>query len=135
MTHRSVCDDTLDVRRRRQHDGTCNSLGDRDIDDFDDLDETDVIGGNKFISTTFEYRFPISETIGLLGVAFFDTGNAFDEDQSNLVRRRPSGATVPASACTGSRRSALLRWCSASRSTGSRSRTPVFEFSVGGSAF
>ena len=59
--------------------GLCNDSSDSKISDFEDLDETDVIGGNKFISTTFEYRFPISETLGLQGVAFFDTGNAFAE--------------------------------------------------------
>ncbi|MBW1684209.1 MAG: outer membrane protein assembly factor BamA [Deltaproteobacteria bacterium] len=59
--------------------GLCNDISDSKISDFDDLDETDVIGGNKFISSTFEYRFPISETLGLQGVAFFDTGNAFAE--------------------------------------------------------
>ena len=62
--------------------GKCNDLSDKDIDDFEDLDETDVIGGNKFISTSFEYRFPISETIGLQGLAFFDMGNAFAEGEN-----------------------------------------------------
>jgi outer membrane protein insertion porin family len=64
--------------------GKCNSLHDEDIDDFDDLDETDVIGGNKFASITIEYRFPIAESLGLMGIAFLDTGNAFDETQSIL---------------------------------------------------
>jgi outer membrane protein assembly factor BamA len=62
--------------------GQCNSLDDRDIDDFDDLEETDVIGGNKFFSLSLEYRFPISEQLGLLGIVFFDMGNAFYEGQS-----------------------------------------------------
>ena len=65
-------------------DGECNSIFDEDIDDFDDLDETDVIGGNKFISSSAEYRFPISESLGLVGVLFLDMGNAFDETQSIL---------------------------------------------------
>jgi outer membrane protein assembly complex protein YaeT len=64
--------------------GKCNSLHDQDIDDFDDLDETDVIGGNKFASITIEYRFPIAESLGLMGILFYDTGNAFDETQSIL---------------------------------------------------
>jgi outer membrane protein insertion porin family len=63
-------------------DGQCNSLDDERIDDFDDLDETDVIGGNKFFSLSLEYRFPISEQLGLLGIVFFDMGNAFYEGQS-----------------------------------------------------
>jgi outer membrane protein insertion porin family len=62
--------------------GRCNDLSDKDIDDFEDLNETDVIGGNKFISTSLEYRFPISETLGLQGLFFFDTGNAFAEGEN-----------------------------------------------------
>ena len=58
----------------------CNSLDDREIDDFEDLDDTDVIGGSQFISLSAEYRFPISEALGLVGILFFDTGNAFDEE-------------------------------------------------------
>ncbi len=65
-------------------DGECNSIFDEDIDDFDDLDETDVIGGNKFLSATVEYRFPISESLGLMGILFLDMGNAFDETQTLL---------------------------------------------------
>ncbi|NNL86794.1 MAG: BamA/TamA family outer membrane protein [Myxococcales bacterium] len=63
-------------------DGKCNSLTDQDIDDFDDIDETEVIGGNKFVSVKAEYRFPVSEALGLIGILFFDGGNAFDEDQN-----------------------------------------------------
>ena len=63
-------------------DGRCNSLYDTEIDDFDDLDETDVIGGNKFFSGSLEYRFPLSEQLGLVGIVFLDFGNAFDEEQS-----------------------------------------------------
>jgi outer membrane protein assembly factor BamA len=60
----------------------CNDIDDKKIKDFEDLDETDVIGGNKFISLSLEYRFPISETLGLQGLVFFDTGNAFYEGQN-----------------------------------------------------
>jgi len=62
--------------------GKCNSLFDEDIDDFDDLEETDVIGGSKFFSSSIEYRFPISESLGLMGILFFDLGNAFAENES-----------------------------------------------------
>jgi len=70
------------VNFQGDQDGDCNDIDDSDIDDFDDLDETDVVGGNKFLSLSFEYRFPISEQLGLLGILFFDMGNAFAEDQS-----------------------------------------------------
>ncbi len=61
--------------------GRCNSIHDRKLSDFDDLKETDVIGGNKFFTSTVEYRFPISEEFGLIGIAFVDAGNAFAEDE------------------------------------------------------
>jgi len=60
---------------------TCNSLDDKDDDDFDDLDDTDVIGGSQFISLTAEYRFPISEALGLVGILFLDAGDAMYEDE------------------------------------------------------
>lgn len=62
--------------------GACNSLNDKSIDEFGDVFETDVIGGSSFISSSFEYRFPISETVGLQGVLFVDAGNAFYEGQN-----------------------------------------------------
>ena len=52
---------------------------------FDDLKETDVVGGNKFVATSLEYRFPISEEVGLQGVLFADMGNVFDETELNLL--------------------------------------------------
>jgi outer membrane protein insertion porin family len=60
---------------------SCNSLDDEDDDDFEDLDETDVVGGSQFISLTTEYRFPISEALGLVGILFFDAGDAMAEDE------------------------------------------------------
>jgi outer membrane protein insertion porin family len=62
--------------------GKCNDIDAEDLDDFADLDESDVIGGNKFISSSLEYRFPISDTIGLQGILFLDTGNAFSEGKN-----------------------------------------------------
>ena len=41
-----------------------------------------MIGGNSFITSSFEYRFPISQDAGLMGVLFFDMGNAFYEGQN-----------------------------------------------------
>jgi len=113
----------------------CNKITDKDTDDFADLDQTDVIGGNKFISSSIEYRFPISETLGLQGLVFFDTGNAFAEDQNNLFDvsnwRYGTGAGV--------------QWFSPFGPLGvvlgfpldrlSVEDSPVFEFSVGGRDF
>ncbi len=60
----------------------CNKIDDTDIDDFADLDKTDVIGGNKFMLFNFELQFPVSEELGLMGLIFFDMGNAFSENES-----------------------------------------------------
>ena len=46
------------------------------------MDETEVIGGNKFFTVKGEYRFPVSEALGLIGIVFLDMGNAFDEEQN-----------------------------------------------------
>ena len=59
----------------------CNRFDTTRLDDFADLEQTDVIGGNKFLSGTIEYRFPISEALGLIGIAFVDYGNAFAEEE------------------------------------------------------
>ena len=53
-----------------------------DVDNFGDLDFTDVIGGNKMFLMNLELRFPISEELGLEGSFFFDMGNAFAENES-----------------------------------------------------
>jgi outer membrane protein assembly factor BamA len=116
-------------------DGLCNDINDREDDDFDDLEETDVIGGNKFASATFEYRFPISQTIGLQGVLFMDMGNAFDERQPNLFDvtewRYGSGAGVQWFSPFGPL--AVVLGFPLDRT--SVEDSPVFEFSIGGSAF
>ena len=81
-TSRAVCDDQLingGNPNQGNTNGLCNDITDREIDDFEDIDETDVIGGNSFITSTFEYRFPISNEVGLQGVIFADMGNAFAE--------------------------------------------------------
>jgi outer membrane protein insertion porin family len=112
----------------------CNQITDKDPDEFADLDQTDVIGGNKFISTSLEYRFPISETLGLLGVVFFDTGNAFAEDENLFaIGRWRYGTGVG------------VQWLSPFGPLGvvlgfpldklSVEDSPVFEFSVGGRDF
>jgi outer membrane protein assembly factor BamA len=60
--------------------GQCNSLDDQEIDDFDNLDLTDVIGGNSMALVNLELQFPISEEVGLSGMVFLDMGNAFAEN-------------------------------------------------------
>jgi outer membrane protein insertion porin family len=78
----AVCTDQSGDGTQGNGNGKCNRLGDKEIGDFDDLKETDVIGGNSFITNSFEYRFPISQDAGLMGIAFLDMGNAFYEGQN-----------------------------------------------------
>ena len=42
-------------------DDACNDIDDKDIDEFENLDLTDVIGGNKMFLLNLELQFPISE--------------------------------------------------------------------------
>jgi outer membrane protein assembly factor BamA len=63
----------------------CNDLDDSDPDDFEDLDLTDVIGGNKMFLLNLELEFPISTDLGLKGFFFLDMGNAFAENESISV--------------------------------------------------
>ena len=115
--------------------GLCNKITDHNIKDFADLKETDVIGGDKFSSASFEYRFPISETIGLQGVAFIDMGNAFDEREWNLFDvtewRYGTGAGVQWFSPFGPL--AVVLGFPLDRLT--VEDPTVFEFSIGGSAF
>ncbi len=79
----AVCDDTNRTTPVNfgNRNGRCNSTSDKEYDDFDDINEAQVIGGSAYISNSFEYRFPISEEIGLLGIGFIDGGNAFQEGE------------------------------------------------------
>jgi len=114
--------------------GRCNDIDAEDLDDFSDIDETDVIGGNKFISASVEYRFPISDTLGLQGLLFLDTGNAFSEGKNMFditEWRWGTGAGVmwfspfgPLAVILGFPLDPL-----------SIDKSPVFEFSVGGQGF
>lgn len=55
---------------------------------------TEVIGGEKAMVLNTELLFPIMESYGLRGVAFFDMGNAFDSSFSFTDLRRSIGAGV-----------------------------------------
>jgi outer membrane protein assembly factor BamA len=111
--------------------GRCNDIDAKDIDDFADLDETDVIGGNKFISSSVEYRFPISDTLGLEGIIFLDAGNAFSEGDNMLDLsewRWGTGAGVLWFSPFGP----LAVILGFPLDPTSQDKSPVFEFSVGG---
>ncbi len=111
--------------------GVCNDIDAEKTKEFADLDETDVIGGNKFISSSIEYRFPISDTIGLEGILFLDTGNAFSEGDNMLDLsewRWGSGAGVLWFSPFGP----LAVVLGFPLDPTSQDDSPVFEFSVGG---
>jgi outer membrane protein insertion porin family len=109
----------------------CNDIDAEKTKDFVDLDRTDVIGGNKFISSSIDYRFPISDTIGLEGVLFLDTGNAFSEGDNMLdisEWRWGTGAGVLWFSPFGP----LAVVLGFPLDPTSQDKSPVFEFSVGG---
>jgi len=70
----------------RFHLGGMNSLRGFDWQDISPTRITEVdgveyevtVGGNKYIQFNAEYIFPIAEELGLKGLIFYDTGNAFD---------------------------------------------------------
>jgi outer membrane protein insertion porin family len=130
-----ACEDFPDfINRQGNGNGKCNSIEDKDIGDFDDLDETDVIGGNKFLSLSTEYRFPIAESLGLMGIVFFDTGQAFAENE-NLwdfdLYRFGTGVGLQWFSPFGP----LQGFLGFPIDKLEDEDSPVFEFSVGGASF
>lgn len=77
----TLCNDTPTSGNQGNGNGRCNSTSDKKYNDFDDINEVQVIGGNSYITSTLEYRFPISEEVGLMGFGFVDGGNAFYEGE------------------------------------------------------
>ncbi len=118
-----------------ENDSLCNSLSDKDDDDFADLNLTDVIGGNKFISLTTEYRFSISEQMGLIGVLFMDGGNSFSEDDDNMFNpddwRYGTGAGIQWFSPFGP----LQAFYGIPLNENDVEDSSVFEFSMGGQNF
>ena len=131
-----VCRQTPGVRRSLQRtqgngNGRCNNIDDKQIRDFDDIRETDVIGGSKFFTATLEYRFPISEEIGLQGILFLDMGGSFAESDNLFdpdIWRYGSGAGVLWFSPFGPLQLVL----GFPINPYSFEKSPVFEFSVGG---
>ena len=50
----------------------------------------DVIGGEKMWIYNLEYRFPLYKQVGLVGLVFFDAGNAFTKEEPLKFRGRRS---------------------------------------------
>jgi outer membrane protein insertion porin family len=53
-------------------------------------DEFEFIGGDKQAYFNLEYTFPLLKDMGLKGVLFFDTGNAWSEDENYFSEMRYS---------------------------------------------
>lgn len=53
-----------------------------DKDASEGYDEGDEKGGNKSFFFNAEYLVPIHKEMGILGLVFFDTGNAWDDDET-----------------------------------------------------
>jgi outer membrane protein insertion porin family len=68
---------------KRYYGGGINGVRGFKIRDITPRDEGgNAYGGNKEVVANFELIFPIAESAGLKGVAFYDTGNVFDDDDS-----------------------------------------------------
>lgn len=127
----TICEDRFDLGTFGNGNGNCNDLTDDEFDDFEDINETQVVGGSSYISSSLEYRFPISEEIGLMGIGFFDFGNAFAEGEvlfDATEWRYGSGAGVLWFSPFGPLQ-LVLGFPIDPRSN---EQSPVFEFSVGG---
>ncbi len=46
------------------------------------FDDGEIKGGNKHFFTNLELIFPLNEDLGIMGLVFFDAGNAWDSDES-----------------------------------------------------
>jgi len=68
---------------RRFFPGGINSLRGFEAREVGPQDENgNEFGGSKQLITNFEVIFPLISSAGLRGVAFYDAGNAFDDDES-----------------------------------------------------
>jgi outer membrane protein insertion porin family len=125
----------IDGGPNRCIDGTdnCNDIDDEDIDDFEDLDLTEVVGGNKMFLANFELRVPISEDYGVTGIWFFDTGNAFAETESFNPAELRFGTGLGAEWLSPF--GPLVVYLGVPLDRLEDEKAAVFEFSLGGSSF
>ncbi len=69
---------------------TLRGFKNREVGPTDPNDPDDYIGGEKMAYFNFEYIFPIAKELGLKGVLFYDTGNAWSEDDEYFSDMRNS---------------------------------------------
>ncbi|OGQ81722.1 MAG: outer membrane protein assembly factor BamA [Deltaproteobacteria bacterium RIFCSPLOWO2_12_FULL_60_19] len=58
--------------------GVCRVIATNAVVPFNIVQTTDIVGGSKLAVGNFEFMFPVYESFGLRGVAFFDIGSAFN---------------------------------------------------------
>lgn len=77
-------------------------------------DNGDRIGGNKYLSTNLEMLYPLSKEYGILGVAFFDAGNAWKEGEFFFDEVNPPEETYSSAPSFGMFKSVGggIRWMS-----------------------
>ncbi len=74
----------------------------------------DRIGGNKYLTANMELLYPLDKEFGVLGLLFFDAGNAWKEGESFFEQQTPADETYANSPSFGLFKSvgAGLRWMS-----------------------
>ncbi|SEA10107.1 Beta-barrel assembly machine subunit BamA [Desulfuromusa kysingii] len=91
-------------------------------------EDGDYIGGEKMGYFNFEYLFPIYKDLGLKGVLFYDTGNAWSDDEEYFSDMRNSvGAGIRWQSPLGPLR---FEW-GYNLSPRDSEKQSVFEFSIG----
>jgi outer membrane protein insertion porin family len=100
----------------------------REVGPTDPADNTEYIGGEKMGYFNFEYLFPIAKELGLKGVLFYDTGNAWRTSESYFSDMRSSvGAGIRWLSPLGPLR---FEW-GYNLSPRNNEKDSVFEFSIG----
>ncbi len=77
-------------------------------------DNGDRIGGNKYLASSMELLYPLDKEFGILGLLFFDAGNAWKEGESFFEQQTPADETYSNSPSFGLFKSvgAGIRWMS-----------------------
>ena len=92
------------------------------------MEDDEYIGGEKMAYFNLEYLFPIASDLGVKGVLFYDTGNAWRDDEEYFTDMRNSvGAGIRWLSPLGPLR---FEW-GYNLSPRDDEKDSVFEFSIG----